>query len=788
MLSLCAAASLALGSCSGVKARSSSAASVEASEGITTIEIRPEVLHSGIKRFGINLSGQTFYDSGQMLRNLTFRNPGFEGETWQSSLRCKAVTADSCMDEQHYSTWPDHFLDGATFEVLTGAVKGTTGEVRSSAAPANGHGIVLSFADPVRLAKGDFLLVRMEKPGDAQAGWWTRTDGGATLATEFHDLSPATPGKQALRVDASADGQRATISSYFDSSEGRSFVQLRGRFTLRFRAKSLSGPHTLPVSLSRGSHIFLGTGAPLTPLWKDYHFEFNAAEDGSARGTVGLTFTVEHSSVLLDDVELVPINAAQGNATAFRDEVVTTLRDLRPGILRFMDNGTSFGSTLDDLLAPPFARRRGGSLLAQSRAEDIPIGLHESLALAQAIHAEPWYTLPATLTPAEATHLIEYLTGSVSTPYGARRAALGQPAPWTSAFPIIHLEFGNEMWGTSPGATIADPAAYASRAAEIFSAMRSAPDFDPQRFDLIGDAQAENTWWTPHTLAIATGQNSIGFAPYLFGSLNDVSSTEAIFGAMLAEPEKLDTTGIMAEQARLARHAAYPAAPAVYEVNLGTVTSRNAALTQRQIDTTVASTGAGVAVAEHMLLMLRELGITDQCLFALPEFGNSFNIEGHAAKTTPLWGAVVDMGGATNLRRPVFYTLQLANRALQGNELATHLTGANPTWDQPASTNGNVKASTPHLLQVFAFADEPRRSLVLFNLSRDRSLPVNFAGSQSPSGMVTESRFTSPHIDDTNEHELKAATVTHSLRGFNPAASYKLPPFSMTVLEWQARP
>ncbi len=789
MLAVFAAASTSTATfpsaCSVLEPRSASAASLAAGNGITTIEIRPEVLHAGVKRFGINLSGQTFYDSGQMLKNLIFRNPGFEGETWQAILHCKSASPYSCIDERQDSAWPDHFLDGATFEVLTGAGRGATGQVRLSTAARDHHGVTLSFAAPLVLGSGSFILVRMEKPGDAQAGWWTRTDSGATLSTEFHDLSPETPGKQALRVDASADGQRATVSSYFDSSEGRSFVQLRGRYALRFRAKSLSGPHTLPVSLSRGSHLFLDAAAPLTPLWKDYHFEFTAAEDGFARGTVGLTFTVEHSRILLDDVELVPLHADSGNPTAFRDEVVATLRELRPGILRFMDNGTSFGSTFDNLIAPPFARRRAGSLLAQNRAEDIPIGLHESLALAEAVQAEPWYTLPATLSPAEATHLIEYLTGPASTPYEARRAALGEPAPWTSVFPVIHLEFGNEMWGTSPGATITDPAAYAERAAAVFSAMRSAPGFDPHRFDLIGDAQAENTWWTPHTLATATGQNSIDFAPYLFGSLNDVSSSEAIFGAMLAEPEQLDTKGLMAEQVKLARNAAYPAEPAVYEVNLGTITSRNSALTQQQIDSTVASTGAGIAVADHMLLMLRELGITKQCLFALPEFANGFNIEGHPSKTTPLWGAVVDMGGATNLRRPAFYTLQLANRALLTNELATHLTGADPTWNQPASSNGNVQASQPHRLQVFAFADGPRRSLVLFNLSRDRNLPVNFAGPQSPSGMVIESRFTSPHIDDTNEHELKAASSTRSLSDFHPAAPYTLPPFSMTVLEWQ---
>ena len=47
--------------------------------GVTDIAVTNTVLQTGIKRLGINIGGQNFYDSGQMLRNLVFINPGFEG-------------------------------------------------------------------------------------------------------------------------------------------------------------------------------------------------------------------------------------------------------------------------------------------------------------------------------------------------------------------------------------------------------------------------------------------------------------------------------------------------------------------------------------------------------------------------------------------------------------------------------------------------------------------------------------------------------------------------------------
>ncbi len=783
-------------------ASSPRAAGVAGPAAVTDISIGPEVLHANVQRFGINLSGQSFYDSGQMMKNLIFRNPGFEGETWQSYLHCKSADANTCTSDAASSAWPAGFLDGAQYEVVSGKAAGQAGTVRSSSSAAYGHGVTLDFASPAQgLADGDFVLIRMEKPGDAAAGWWTSTSGGATLATEFHDLAPGSAGKQALRIEASAPNQDASVSSYFDSSEGRSFLQLRGRFTLRFRARWLSGSRTLPVSLSRfdkarnAGHSFLHEDVELTPAWHDYSYSFNANEDGSALGTVGLTFSAHQNALLLDDVTLTAADSP-GNPTAFRDEVVETLRELHPGVIRFMDNGTSLGSTLDDLLATPFARRRGGWRLNATSADAIPIGLHESLTLAQAIHADPWYTLPGTLSPAEMAHLIEYLAGPASSPYGAKRAALGQSAPWTSIFHTIHLEYGNEMWneGDFAGEALPNPAVYTARVASVFSAAHASPWFKPAQFDLIAGAQAGNTWLTTEELKTDNHANSIDFAPYLFAQLNDASSKEAVFGAMFSEPERQDTPhgpaghddGTMAEQVRVARNAAHPATPDIYEVNLAGNVSANNRITQAQINSIIPSIGGAVAVADHMLLMLRDLGITTQCLFALPEYANHFAEPDNANKTTPLWGAVIDMGGPTNLRRPTYLALQLMNQAFLRTELTTHVSGANPTWEQPASQNGPTPATRAHLIQTFAFAEGAKHSLILLNLSRTDALPVTFSGANPPGSSVTESRLTSKTITDTNEQQRTVATTTRPLNAFNPRAPYSLPPFSMTVLTWEA--
>ena len=742
---------------------------------ITTLTITSEPLHTQVQRFGINLSGQTFYDSGQMLRNFAYRNPGFEGETWQSILHCKSVAANTCTDENSYTVWPANFLSGAHYEILSGPSRGATGTIQSSTAANNTNtGVTLTLSSTAPTLN-DFLLIRIDKPGDAQTGWWTEQKNGATLSTELHDLSPHSPGKQALRIEASNPGATASVKAFFDSYAPRSFLQLRGRYTIAFRAKALAPNNSVPqltLSVTRldsihGNHTFLTRTVPLTPTWRDYTFDFTAAEDGRALGTIQLAFDFAHTSALLDDATLTEA-AAPDNPTVFRNAVVQTLRDLHPGVLRYMDNGPSFGSSLANLLAPPLARLRSGSSTQLALQEDQPIGIPDFLTLCQAIHADPWLTLPPGASPDEARALIAYL------------------APWQPQFHTIHLELGNEQWNNRSfsGATLHDPKAYAQRAAQIFAAFRAAPGFDPARIDLILGSFAAVPWWTQTELAaIPNAQsepNTVSVAPYLFNEFNDASTTEAIFGPMFAQPEQLDSrpAGVMAQQLAAARAA--HTSLAVYETNLSTVSG---SVTQSDLDLAVPSLGAGITVADHMLLMLRDLGITTQCLFSLPEYLNGFSTPPH--KDVPLWGAVLDMGGPTNLRRPSFLALQLINAALLSTELKTTLAGPSPTWNQSLSSNDKIQLDNAHELQTFAFADGSHRSLILLNLSRTQTIPLHFAEPQSPAGPVEEARLTSAQLTDSNEHH-STVVPTHTRLTFNPSIPYNLPPHSLTTLTWTA--
>jgi alpha-L-arabinofuranosidase len=760
--------------------------------GPANIVIDGTVAQTDVRRLGINVPAQNYYDSGQIMRNLIFRNPGFEGEIWQSILRCKAVTASSCTDWNQWGGWPANFMQGADFEFITGAAAGQSGKVTMSLpaqAEISNQGETIGFAPLSRPpAIDDFVIVRKVIPGDAQAGWWVNNSGGGAFSSELKDLSPSTQGKQALRISATS-GRSAELDSYFDTSEQHSFVRLNGPYRLTFRAKGVEGNNELHVSIGRQSRqgtSFLSKDVKLSPKWADYSFDFNGSEGNEGAGSVALKINVAGATILLDDMSLTSTGTPT-NTTAFRDDVVSTLVALHPGVMRYNDEA-SMGSTIDNLLAPPMARQRAGASTGSKLSEDLALGLHEFLQLCQVAGAEPYYNMPPGMSTDEARNLIEYLGGAPTTPYGAKRAALGQSAPWTSIFPVIHLELGNEQWNgsTFPGSSIADGPSYGKRAKEIFLAARSSSGYQPAKFDLVIGGQGVNTWLTGQELSNSDGYDSISFAPYLFNRFDDASSQEAIFGPMFAQPEMIDSvpTGYMAQQLKAAKEAKKPAKVVVYEVNLQTVSG---SADQASFSKAIPSVGAGIALADHMLLMMRDLGIKVQSTWALTGYQN--NVHNSATgkdQSTPLFATVVDMGGSTNLRRPQYVAEQLANTAILPTMLKTRISGANPTWNQPKSKNDDIELDKAHMLQAFAFSDAGERSAIVINLSRNTALPITFSGTGAPAGQVEVSQLTSKNITDTNEYKENVTTTKTTVTGFTGSTPYQLPPYSMTIFKWKA--
>ena len=759
-------------------------AQASASHGPTLVEVSQTILREDVIRLGMNLGGESYYDSQQILKNLVSQNPGFEGRQWQSVLRCGSVTANSCTDGANNGGWPEGFLDGGTFEVIAGAASGRTGAILHSTAASEHTGATIQLAPGGKaLAADDYIVVRNVTQGHPADGWSPYLGGGATVSAEYKDLSPKTPGRQALRISASQPGQYVGLATFFDTAAGPSYVQLRGPYVIRFRAKGIGGSKAIDVKLARttrdGDITVFDRNVPLSGNWQDYSLYFTAMEPTSIVGNVSLSFSVGGCDVLLDDVSL---EEAAPNGTAFRNDVVSTLLRLKPGVLRYMDSGQNFGSSLDDMIAPDMARRRSGFNRYGTEPNSLSVGLQDFLILCEKLHTQPWYTMQLGMSTQEASNIMEYLGGPATTKYGAIRAAQGHPVPWTETFPLMHLEYGNESWNTAqPGASMDDPAPYASRATTIFQTMRSSPYYPSGHFDLVADGQAVWAGRTEQLLKTMQGADTIDIAPYTFNTFADESSIEHIFGPMFAEPQFLvDTTdGYIHQQGHAAATGVHPVKLAVYEENIGTT---DGTASQASINATVPSVGAGIATIENELLMLRDLGITVQNTFSLG--GSSYHFNNTAGtdknETSPIWATVIDMGGATNRVRPSFLAQQLANQAIRPTMVATKIEGDDPTWDQPKSANDKVQLERAHELQSFAFSDAASSTLIVINLSRTSAHSIQLSGPCSPQGEVTIQTLTSKNITDSNDLQETVKTVTRKEENVSSSSVFSLPPFSMS--------
>lgn len=191
----------------------------------------------------------------------------------------------------------------------------------------------------------------------------------------------------------------------------------------------------------------------------------------------------------VDFVSLFPQKTWKGRPGGLRADMVQALADMHPGFLRFPGGCIVEGSVLErryewkKTLGPvekrPLKINRWNYEFVHRPAPDyyqsFGLGFFEYFQLCEDIGAEPLPIIncgmacqfnSGELVPLDqlqsyiqdALDLVEFANGAVTTEWGAKRAALGHPAP----FNLKMLGVGNEQWG----------AQYAERFARFAAALR----------------------------------------------------------------------------------------------------------------------------------------------------------------------------------------------------------------------------------------------------------------------------------------------------------------------------
>lgn len=770
---------------------------------VTNVDISDTVRLSGAKRLGLNIGGHDRWGASKILKN-QLPNPGFEpgvfGTVW---LADPSSTSDLYVPRDwntNSGNQPAGFWDGAAFELVYGPGAGASGSVQTFTHNGGDYHFDLGSNGGTPLDDRDVMFTRRT---------FTSISGMNSGVGAADTVNPYS-GNQSLRLQPGDDFTFVMDTSWRDGDQSsHKLLVVEGDWRIRLKARGANAGDQIRV------RYFRDGGAPYNPTFLDRTFNLGSSwatyqEDQTiAVGTdqtpepwptgvyrPALTFAIDvpasnTGDIWIDEVELYRVDDAS-NATVFSDRFVQRLVDYRPGVLRWWAG--QLGNTLENMTRSWPQRATAGYKPSSTTPQSWNYGVSDFLQLCAHVGAEPWIVMPPTASQSDLLGFMEYLAGT-SGSMATRRSNQGQAAPWTSVFDKIHLEWGNELWGTGTpgdpfgGASVAGGVRLGNLADRAFEFMKASSWYaaSASKLDFVIGGQAGYSGRQQEIEANANDHHSTALAPY-FGSLSNFATTEEIYGPLFARPfyEAFDNGGSMLQSKQHLVNGGNGTNLSIYEVNYHT-TQIIPGLTSQQRNEYVAGASGAVALPLTMLLYMTELGAREQCAFAACGYSFRFDTSGGwpgaQNQFVQVWGMLRDLYHY-DLRRPTWLGVELANRAIMGDAITTTQTGDNPTWTQSA-INGVGAATTVPYVQSFAFRDGNGYGVVLMNLSLDEHQGVRLNVPGSPQAAAKVFRIEPSNIADINATSEIVTMNSEVLADFHQAYEMILPPHSIRAVVWR---
>ena len=316
---------------------------------------------------------------------------------------------------------------------------------------------------------------------------------------------------------------------------------------------------------------------------------------------------------------------------------------------------------------------------------------------------------------------------------------------------------------------------FGQRGTEIFAAARAKASYLPETFRLIISGQAVNLWNNGILLDNVSGHDTFAVGPYILFEANDTINEGILVTRTFVEARDAAATGYLREHYNHIRKLEKPVPMAVYEVNLHTTKGN---IPQDSLHRLTPSAGAGVAIANHMLTMLGDLQMRDQCFYNLKQY----HYYRPDQKSVRLWGSIVDLM-ATKRKRPQFLTLQMCNMVLKGDMVQTRHEGRLKeelisSWVKNDFTNGDQLCS-------YGFRDGNQYGLIVINLNLSNRIPLTFQLAAEPEGPAERFDLTFTRITDTNEDEEMVRIERTEETNFGSGATYTIRQGGLTVWRWK---
>lgn len=305
---------------------------------------------------------------------------------------------------------------------------------------------------------GELIRNRSFKADPSAPAWWDAV-GGAKLS-----LDTATPLNAALDLSLKLDAGGASKARPAGIANGGYWgVPVRPRTTYRasFYAKGFKGPLKISLQSADGQKVFASADIKAAGGdWRRYEATLTTGDVAVTKAARFVLTTTQPGTVWLQQVSLFP-PTYNNRANGDRPDLMRKLADMRPAFLRMPGGNYLEGDTIPErfdwkkTLGDPAARPGHQSPWKYWSTDGM--GLLEFLEWCEDLHMQPvlavyaGYSLHQDRVAAgpdlepyvqDALDEIEYVTGDVTTKWGARRARDGHPAP----FPLNYVEIGNEDW------------------------------------------------------------------------------------------------------------------------------------------------------------------------------------------------------------------------------------------------------------------------------------------------------------------------------------------------------
>ena len=343
---------------------------------------------------------------------------------------------------------------------------------------------------------------------------WTKIERGGTGSIKILERESASNNQHYLNIKPDSAGGVGVKNEGFRGTgihQGDLYI-----FSVQARNTGTT-PLSLLVELTNANSQKIGQAKlnGITGDWKKYTATIKAtANEAKAL----LNVIVEGKTpVDLDMISLFPKNTFKGRPNGLRADLVQLLADLKPGFIRFpggcivegreLATRYQWKTTIGDPAERKLIVNRWNTEFKTRFPDRAPadyfqsfgLGFYEYFQLCEDVGADPLPILNCgmacqfntkELAPLDqlepyiqdALDLIEFANGSIVSPWGKKRAAMGHPAP----FNLKMIGIGNEQWGPDYIPRYeAFAKALKAKYPDIKLVSSAGPSADGERFDFL---------------------------------------------------------------------------------------------------------------------------------------------------------------------------------------------------------------------------------------------------------------------------------------------------------------